>query len=481
LIYFSIAVILFLLKYLNLSNFGEEVYIFKIFLLTSFLLYEIIRIKKREPKNWKLSPFVLSCFATFIVGYGITCLIYVIPNHYYDNIFYERFGPNPFEVLNPAMDSVFIGAIFMAIGYRLNLGYNLFKIITYKTFVSRIIKKSFDPNLNLFYFTYIVALLARLYSIYMGVYAYTGSEEGREAASNFMQILYYLGNIGTFNLLVISLAYFNKPSDVRYKLTFNILLVSEVIFGLLSGMKSFVIIPFVIPLLSYLIINKTVSRKYLTLTVLSFLLAYTLIEPFRVLRNIDPNFRSDPIYISETFIYAYELNQRNPFTDEYTPSSVFMKTVSRTNFIIDAARAIDYAKNFKLGEGDPDFSYRLYTIPLQAFIPRVFWENKPEENLGEWFTQKVWGWHLKISIDMTPFGFLYFAHGNTLIAFFFFIIGILQKFLFQYQEIGAGGVIIFVGLLSTFVIIDSLVNSTFISLLRGFPMLLTFQYFILKK
>ena len=46
------------------------------------------------------------------------------------------------------------------------------------------------------------------------------------------------------------------------------------------------------------------------------------------------------------------------------------------------ARAIDFADHYELGDKDPDFLERLYTVPLQAFIPRFLWSGKPLENIG---------------------------------------------------------------------------------------------------
>ncbi len=134
-----------------------------------------------------------------------------------------------------------------------------------------------------------------------------------------------------------------------------------------------------------------------------------------------------------------------------------------------------------LSDKDPDFLERLYTIPLQAFIPRFLWSGKPLENIGGWFTQQVWGYPLESSTAMSPIGFLYFAQGNIFIAIFFFIFGFLQKFLRQFLKEGAGGILIFFGFLTSLVLIDSTVNTIFVSFLRTFPMLLILQYIVYKK
>jgi hypothetical protein len=123
----------------------------------------------------------------------------------------------------------------------------------------------------------------------------------------------------------------------------------------------------------------------------------------------------------------------------------------------------------------------LYSVPLQTVVPRAIWTSKPEENIGQWFTQTVWGYPYRASIAMTPFGFLYFAGGIILIVPFFFLFGIMQKALFYFLKLGTGGIIIFIGLLLSIVLIDSTVNGIFVSWIRNYPILILFQYIILKR
>ncbi len=62
---------------------GEEKFILKTLLLSGFLIYEIISVRKRDPENWKLNPFVLAALFTFILGFGLTNFVYIIPNEFF--------------------------------------------------------------------------------------------------------------------------------------------------------------------------------------------------------------------------------------------------------------------------------------------------------------------------------------------------------------------------------------------------------------
>jgi hypothetical protein len=103
------------------------------------------------------------------------------------------------------------------------------------------------------------------------------------------------------------------------------------------------------------------------------------------------------------------------------------------------------------------------------------------EDIGGWFTQKVWGWNIQSSTGMTPISFLYFAGGNLAVFIVFFIIGIMQNTLYRFLTLGAGGIIIYFGLLQSLVMIDSAVNGLFINWMRMLPALIILQSFLLRK
>jgi len=460
---------------------SETTFLAKSLLLTFYLITEIIAIRMEDRKNWIVSPVVLASVMTFILGYGITNLIFFIPNSPPRDNLFLNLGNNAFNLLNTSMDSVILGAVSMWVGYRTNLGITLFRLLTTGVInLKKLFRVTFDFKHALLYTFIVLSVLVRFYAILIGVYGYAQSPEEISEAVKYSQYFYLLGLLAQYSLLIISLAYFSSEEQKNKKL-FIALISVEVFFGFISGMKSLVVIPFVIPFVAYLVLKKRIKKSFLVLAIAAIVTAYIIIEPFRILRNMDPNFQSSPKYILQTMYDAYYLNEEVGLIKETDTEFFLFAFFGRNNYIIDAAKAIDYEDKVGLNRNDPDFSNRLFSIPLQAVLPRFIWVDKPLENIGLWFTQKVYGRNYYSSTAMSPFGFLYFAGGNFLIIVIFFIFGVMQNALFRFIELGSGGLIIFIGLLSSVVLIDSAVNTIFVEWIRLFPMLILLQYITFKK
>lgn len=460
---------------------AEFIFLLKSIFLTIYLLMEISTIRKTNNINWMLNPVVLASFITFMLGYGILNLIYFVPDTKpYENLL--NFFGGSFEYLSSTMDYIVLGAVSMWLGYRSNLGLFLFGFMTTKVFnLLKYFRKEFNFNKKLIYCLIAVSILVRFYAIIIGVYGYAQSPEEIEEAAGITQYLNLLGSLAQYSLFVVSIVYYSAENGKSYRNLFVVLIVTEVFFGFISGMKSLVILPFVIPLLTYLIVRKKLKKSFLIFTAVSVFLAYIIIEPFRVLRYFDPNFRSTPKYIIQTLYDAYVLNKQVGFGGEIDTESIFFAFLGRNNYMIEATLAIDYKNRIGLNDHDPDFRSRLFFAPLHAVVPRVIWAGKPFEDTGLWFTQKVLGYDIYSSTGYTPFGFLFFAGGWPFIVIFFFIFGIMQNALFRFLDLGSGGVIIYVGLLLSVILIDTTVNTIFITWIRTYPLLIILQYFTFKK
>ena len=198
-----------------------------------------------------------------------------------------------------------------------------------------------------------------------------------------------------------------------------------------------------------------------------------------MIRTRDASFQSTPSNIANTMVDAYKLNEsRKVVTDT---DNIFVSIISRNAYLLAASKSIQYEDVHGLGSLDPNFLEKIYTIPLQTFIPRLIWTNKPVEDAGGWYSIRVWGGTATTSVAMTPIGFLYFAGGLVFIFLGFLIIGIMQKTLWQFYLAGGGQILIFLAFLSTVVLIDSSYNGMVVYWLRYFPVFIFLQSFIFRK
>ena len=477
-IYFILGFLL--LQLLDVFELHFTSFIVKNLFLLIFLYYNINRYRKSNPHNWLLNPAVLASIMTFLLGYCITNYVYFIHGSADETQMFRLLGSEPLIYLNKGMNAVIIAAFAMWIGYNTKLGIKLYHlIIRFPINFKKYFRSTFKPNLMIVYLIFGLAFASRLYAIKLGVYGYSQTPEKVTASLGIAYILQSFTNLSTLLLLVISFAYFKNQGNFGYKFTFFLILITEIGFGILSGLKSAVVMPFVLSFITYYLVNNKFHKGFIIATIIFISIAYIVIEPFRVLKNRDANFQSSPAYIVNTMIDAYFLNESRKLV--YGSENIFESIVTRNAYLLSASKAIQYSDIRGLGSNDPDFLEKIYSIPLQAFIPRLIWADKPVEDYGKWYSVTVWGSTSTTSTAMTPFGFLYFAGGFVFIIMGFFLIGILQKTLWQFYLGGGGQLLVFLAMLSTVVLIDSAFNGMIVYWLRFLPVFIFLQSLILKK
>lgn len=448
--------------------------------LIIFLSYNVISYKKNNPERWLLNPAVLASLFTFLLGYCLTNYVYFIPDSQDEKLMSRLLRSDNLFFFNKAMNAIIIAAIAMWIGYKSNLGVRLYNfILRFPINFRKYFRSSSIPKLPTIYILIVIAIATRLYAIDLGIYGYSQSPERLSASIGIAYILVSVGDVLTFCLLVVSFAYFKNVKNFKYRLTFYLLLIIQVIFGILSGMKGTIVMPFVLAFITYYLVSNKLNKSFIIAGVVFIIIAYQIIEPFRMIISREATFQSSPTNIANTMADAYQLNKSRKVVTG--AENIFESIVSRNAFLLGAAKSIQYSDVQGLGKQDPDFLEKIYTIPLQTFIPRLFWSEKPVEDFSRWYSIRVWGGTATTSVAMTPFGFLYFAGGLVFIFLGFLIIGIMQKTLWQFYLAGGGQILIFLAFLSTVVLIDSAYNGMVVYWLRYFPVFIFLQTLLLKK
>lgn len=464
----------------DLFNLEFESFIIKNLFLLTFLIYNIKNYKKYNPHYWLLNPAVLASFMTFMLSFCFTNYVYFIPGSEDENLMFKLLGSDPLVYLNKGMNAVIISAIAMWIGYNTKLGIKLYKmILSFPINFKQYFRSSFIPNLKIIYLFFAVAILARIYAIKLGIFGYAQTPEKLTASIGIANILLSITNLTSLSLLVISFAYFRNRNNSYYKFTFFLILIVEIGFGILSGMKSSVVMPIILAFVTYYLVNKKLHKGLILSAAIFITIAYMIIEPFRQIKQNDLNFKSTPANIINTMVDAYILNKSIKIVPG--TENIFESIVSRNAYLLATSKSIQYVDVTGIKNGDPDFLEKIYTIPLQTFIPRFLWSDKPIEDHAKWFSVNIWGSTPTSSVAMTPMGFLYFAGGYLFIVLGFYLVGILQKTLWQFYLAGGGQILVFLALLSTVVLIDSAYNGMIVYWLRYVPLFIFLQTLILKK
>ena len=464
----------------DLLDFELTSFIVKNIFLIIFLTYNIIFYKKNNPERWLLNPAVLASILTFFLGYCFTNIIYFIPGSQDEKLMFRLLRADYLFYFNRTMDFIIIAAVAMWIGYNSNLGVRLYNfILRFPINFKKYFRVTTKPNLPMIYIIIAISISAKLYAIELGIFGFSQSPEKLSASIGIAQTLLAIGEVITLCLIIISFSYFRDRSNFKYKVTFYIILIGQIFFGILSGMKSAVIMPFVLAFITYYLVNNKFNKTFIIAGIIFIFIAYVIIEPFRMLSMKDAGYQTTPTNIANTMLDAYYLNQsRQIVTDT---ENIFTSVISRNAYLLNAAKAIQYADVQGLGQLDPDFTEKIYTIPLQTFIPRLIWANKPVEDFGQWFSVRVWGSTATSAVAITPIGFLYFAGGWIFILLGFLLIGIMQKTFWQFYLAGGGQILIFLAFLGTVILIDSSFNGTIVYWLRYFPVFIFLQTLLLKK
>ena len=395
-------------------------------LLLAYLWILVNPIRRDYPNIWLLNPLVFCGLMTFTMGFGVTNIIYFVSPEALAPL---GIVPDISESMSKQMLLVILGAIAMSMGYYSRLTIYFCHPVRLAHFKTKYLPSGKLRSQSIFVLTSI-SIIAGLFTINMGIMGYSSSYEDLIEAGNYAMYLALLGSMGKLALVLAALNYYSHQSNEK-KLLLIFIMISQLLFGFISGMKSNVVIPFVILIVCQYLQTGFYSRKNLLIIIVSLFVSYAVIEPFRYARNDDPNFDGTSIVSITNALISPDTSRKKTDTPDDL-SSKLLSIVARLNITQMAAPGLVYAdENPVLPSGSPQFLRDIFLTPIYAIVPRFIWKSKPLANLGVWYSQVVMGSNHFSSLGMGPFTYLYFAGGYTAVFVGFYIIGTLQRILFM--------------------------------------------------
>lgn len=447
-------------------------------LLLSYLYVEAKNLHARKPHLFWINPVVLASIFTFVMTFGITNVIYFMPEKAVALVGLE---PIATPWMNQLMLLVVLGAISMWVGYSSSMGRGIGQMLQQSRLLRKWMTPSFRINKPALYTCLAISLIAKLWAIKLGVYGYSSTYDQLIAGAAYTQYFDMADSLGKLALVGVALQCFASPRSSRAdRRLLWLVLGYEVAFGFLSGFKSAVVMPFIIVGFIYYSQRNRFPRWLIPAVVVGLMAAYAVIEPFRAARNEDAGFVGTSLgSIVSTMTSASSVNA----DDGGDRASTALSILARFNMTYIASLGIEYAANNKeLPEGSPKFVGDIILAPANAVIPRFLWESKSLQNIGLWYTNQVMGLDMYSSTGMSPFTYLNFAGGPLAVILGFLVVGVLQRGLFDgLSHFGGGGLIVLFGLLGSLVNIDSAFNGFIVSLIRFLPILVVVQYVLLRR
>ena len=447
-------------------------------LLLAYLGLEAKNLRVSQPRLFWINPVILASIFTFALTFGVSNILFSLP----ENTLYAL-GVSLVVThwMNELMFLVLLGAIAMWAGYGSYAGRRVGIALQHSRTMKLWMLTSFKMRQSVLFAALLVDFFAKLIMINLGLFGYASAYNNSVESDSYMQYLGLASSLGSLLLLCVSLQNFSvkRPSILNQKVLF-LLLAYEILFGLLSGMKSAVVMPLLIVGIVYYSQRNRFPRLLIPAVLAGLTVAYAVITPFRAVISANEGFSGRDIGSLVTQMISATNADSGGNEDRHSTSLEFL---SRNNLTYVGSLGIRYSNLHSiLPEGSPAFLENIFLAPAHALIPRFLWKSKPLENIGQWYTYQVMGLNMISSTAMSPFTYLNFAGGPLAVILGFLVVGVVQRGLFDgLLHFGGGGLIVLLGLLSLLTNIDSAFDSFFVSLIRLFPILVFVQFLLLRR
>ncbi len=212
-------------------------------LVLVYLSLEVRRLRLVHPERWLLNPVVLCSFLTFVLGYGVTNVLFLLPKEELELV---GLVPEVTPAMVTLMWLVLVGAVAMWLGYWSRFAARLGTKVAVHRFNMRFLPQSDTLRSLALPGLFAVSLVARLVQIRLGVYGYSSTYDQLINLGSVTQYLSMASGLGKLALVLAALQFFRRKYSRSAMFWFYSLMAAEILFGFLTGFKSAVIMPFVI-------------------------------------------------------------------------------------------------------------------------------------------------------------------------------------------------------------------------------------------
>lgn len=348
--------------------------------------------------------------------------------------------------INPFLDSSYwlnLAFFYIILSIAsLWLGYNtkiaLWVLGRIKIFHPKREKEDAVVKLSYAFALYAIGLLARIYMINYGLYAYLGIANLNVSSLGLLQIMMHIEKFCTYALAILTISYFIKPSNAK-RIMFALIMSLEIIFGFISGMKSHVIIPLLIVAIIYYYTKRNTPKGILIGIILILIVSYPFSDTYRDFINkgaVDTTSIKAIIEAIPDVMYdAYsEATIGSIFNFGYQKSSSRLSMLESFSLIV---KDLSQSGRFWYGK------YYVY-FPLLVLVPRIIWPNKPVIDIGLWFTQTYWNPIAISSTAITYPGDLYLNFGLVGVLLGMFVTGIIYRLVYEWFKLNIGPLALFI-------------------------------------
>jgi len=395
--------------------------------LVGYAASEIHNYCRYDRTRW-VSPVVLASVILFVLPFGLTNILYVLPM---SGSRLLHGGSVGFDYLGRAQALAVVGVAAMWIGYRSGIGPQLAATFRSSRLLDRATRTSFVPYMPVLLAGMAVSVLSRLALVRMGLFGYSTEADQVLATAGVAQWVRTGSGLGSLALALTALAYYGTRRR-HIGVVLSIWLVHEVAWGVLAAFKWSVLLPFVIVGLCRFMVERRVPRMYALAAIAVIVPAYAVVEPLRYLRfaDVQHDTRSVGAIADAAVGVARGTDERAARFQQQVSLPILV--ASRLHLTTFAAHALEFNDRGPLPPDSPPFLRNVLLSPFYAVVPRALLPSKASATTGVWFSTTVLGLSARTSVGMSPVAYLYLAGGVVAVVLGFFVLGVLQRFSFDW-------------------------------------------------
>jgi hypothetical protein len=269
---------------------------------------------------------------------------------------------------------------------------------------------------------YAAVFCIRLYLLHTHLYAYVGTWRAYYANLSRLQVLGTLASLGgVAALALVTIEKYFHPSDAPCGLLFWVILVSEFVWGLASGMKSLALQPFIIVAMISSLIERRFSKGWAAVALLGLVALYPIANNYRRLA-LDQGGLSSPAAVAATGLKALHQTRASESGASGWVRNGWQMSRKRLDMLTSVGLVLWLGPRASVLQGKE----RWWMVPYYPFIPRFIWPSKPILDKGRRFSLAV-GSTGTSSMGITYPGDLYALYGLPGIVLGMFLLGIVAQ------------------------------------------------------
>ena len=220
-----------------------------------------------------------------------------------------------------------------------------------------------------------VAIATRLFLLGAHLYSYMASMEKYFANLASMQVANFVAGFATLALVVASIERYRNRSDPNWNVAFWAILLSEVVWGAISGMKGPILQSFVVVALVSSVVQRRLNLQWLLLPLFGLILLYPVSDAYRGLVR---GRGTEAVTSLREAGRAGRMALQDAAQQTGGARSIWQVglalTVQRLELLTSIAQVLTLdarARSFVRGD------VRWWMVPIYPFIPRFIWPSKP--------------------------------------------------------------------------------------------------------